>query len=153
MRRRENGPRDSHAHVAPCVRLLDSPIRCGNVRDQPLSRIFAESEIMLALRGERPVKGKRGRCRYGDSCCGCRSLAYYHTGDCRAEAPSCFFEPWDVPARSPHEALQTANTQIFLKRPVTTRPWNRMFGSWGHLGILLLQLKVTLRSLLDTRAL
>jgi len=144
---------NAEGDVAPCVHLLDSPIRCGNVRDQPLSRIYDESEIMLTLRGERPVKGKCGRCRYGDSCRGCRSLAYYQTGDYLGEDPSCFFDPGNVEAHSPHESVQTANTQVFLRRLVTTRPWNRIFGSWGRLGILLLQLKVTLRNLLGTRAL
>jgi hypothetical protein len=108
---------------------------------------------MRTLRGERPVKGKCGRCRYGDSCRGCRSLAYYHTGDVLAEDPSCFFDPKDVEERSPQEAVQSANTRVFLRRLVTTRPWNRIFGSWGRLGVLLLNLKVTLKHLLGTRAL
>jgi hypothetical protein len=108
---------------------------------------------MRTLRGERPVKGKCGRCRYGDSCRGCRSLAYYHTGDVLAEDPSCFFDPAGIEARSPHEAVQTATTRVFLKELVTTRPWSRIFGSWGRLGIWLLNLKFTLKSLLGTRAL
>jgi radical SAM protein with 4Fe4S-binding SPASM domain len=144
---------NAEGDVAPCVHLLDSPIRCGNVREQPLSRIFHESEVMLALRHKRPVKGKCGRCRYGDSCRGCRSLAYYHTGDYLAEDPSCFFEPKDLETRSPHEELQTANTHVFLKRLVRTRPWNRIFGAWGRLGVFLLNVKVTLNSLLGTRSL
>jgi AdoMet-dependent heme synthase len=144
---------NAEGDVAPCIHLLDSPIHCGNVRDQPLSRIYGESEIMLALRGEHPVKGKCGRCRYGDSCRGCRSLAYYHNGDVFAEDPSCFFQPKDVETRSPHEALQTANTRVFLKRLVATRPWNRIFGPWGRLGIFLLNLKFTLKNLLGARAL
>lgn len=144
---------NAEGDVAPCVHLLDSPIRCGNVRDQPLSKIFHASEIMLALRQPRPVKGKCGRCRYGDSCRGCRSLAYYATGDYLAEDPSCFFEPKDRETRSPHETLQTANTHVFLKNLVRTRPWNRIFGSWGRLGVFLLNVKVTLNGLLGTRSL
>ena len=136
---------NAEGDVAPCIHLLDSPVLCGNVRERPLSSIYNQSEIMRALRRERPVKGKCGRCRYGDSCRGCRSLAYYHTGDYLAEDPTCFFEPKDVETRSPHEALQTANTRVFLKQLVTTRPWNRIFGSWGRLGVFLLNLKVTLK--------
>jgi radical SAM protein with 4Fe4S-binding SPASM domain len=144
---------NAEGEVAPCIHLLDSTVGCGNVRDQPLSKIYAEAELMRTLRGERPVKGKCGRCRYGDSCRGCRSLAYYHTGDVLAEDPSCFFDPKDVEERSPQEAVQSANTRVFLRRLVTTRPWNRIFGSWGRLGVFLLNLKVTLKNLLGTRAL
>ena len=144
---------NAEGDVAPCIHLLDTPIGCGNVRDRPLSQIYGETELMRALRGERPVKGKCGRCRYGDSCRGCRSLAYYHTGDVLAEDPSCFFEPKDIETRSPHEPLQTATTNLFLKRLVTTRPWDRIFGSWGRLGIFLLNLKFSLKNLLGTRAL
>jgi radical SAM protein with 4Fe4S-binding SPASM domain len=144
---------NAEGDVAPCIHLLDTPVCCGNVRDQPLSQIYDESEIMRALRGERPAKGKCSRCRYGDSCRGCRSLAYYHTGDFLAEDPTCFFEPKDPETRSRHEPLQTATTNLFLKRLVTTRPWSRIFGSWGRLGVFLLNLKFSLKNLLGTRAL
>ena len=70
-----------------------------------------------------------------------------------AEDPSCFFEPKDRETRSPHETLQTANTHVFLKNLVRTRPWNRIFGSWGRLGVFLLNVKVTLNGLLGTRSL
>jgi radical SAM protein with 4Fe4S-binding SPASM domain len=144
---------NAEGDVAPCIHLLDSAVHCGNVRDRPLSKIYGESPVMLALRGERPVKGKCGRCRYGDSCRGCRSLAYHHSGDVFGEDPSCFFEPQDATTRSPHEGLQTANTQVFLRRLVATRPYNRIFGSWGRLGVFLLNLKFSLKNLLGTRAL
>jgi radical SAM protein with 4Fe4S-binding SPASM domain len=144
---------NAEGDVAPCIHLLDSTVRCGNVRDQPLTKIYDEAELMRTLRGERPAKGKCGRCRYGDSCRGCRSLAYYHSGDVLGEDPSCFFEPDDVGARSRHEPVQTANTQVFMKRLVTTRPWSQMFGSWGRLGVFLLNLKLSLKSLWSTRAL
>jgi radical SAM protein with 4Fe4S-binding SPASM domain len=144
---------NAEGDVAPCIHLLDSPICCGNVRDRRLTEIYDESALMLTLRGERPVKGKCGRCRYGDSCRGCRSLAYYHSGDVLGEDPSCFFEPKGVETRSPHEPLQTATTNVFFKRLVTTRPWNRIFGSWGRLGVFLLNLKFSLKNLLGTRAL
>ena len=141
---------NAEGDVAPCVHLLDSPVRCGNVREQPLSKIFRESEVMLALRRPRPVKGKCGRCRYGESCRGCRAVAYYHTGDYLAEDPSCFFEPQDQATRSPHEDLQTANTHLFMKLLVRNRPWNRLLGSWGRLGLFLLNLKLALKSLSDS---
>jgi radical SAM protein with 4Fe4S-binding SPASM domain len=142
---------NAQGDVAPCVHLLDSPIRCGNVREAPLSRIFAESEILRTLRGERPVKGKCSRCRYGDSCRGCRALAYYHTGDYLAEDPVCFFEPETPETRSPYEELQTRNTRVFLNHVVRHRPWSEIFGSGGRLGVALLDLKARIMDLAGRR--
>ncbi|HOX01538.1 MAG TPA: radical SAM protein [Candidatus Paceibacterota bacterium] len=139
---------NAEGDVAPCVHLLDSPVRCGNVRQQPLSKIFAQSDILRHLRTERPVKGKCGRCRYGNSCRGCRSLAYYHTGDHLAEDPSCFFQPDSIDTRSPHEELQTANTRVFLNHLVQNQPWNDIFGARGRLGVTLLNLKARLNAFL-----
>jgi radical SAM protein with 4Fe4S-binding SPASM domain len=141
---------NAEGDVAPCVHLLDTPVCCGNVRDQPLSKIFAESGIMLALRGERPAGGKCGRCRYGDSCRGCRSLAYYHTGDYLAEDPTCFFEPRSRETRSPYEDLQTANTRVFLSHLAQNRPWSDIFGARGRMGVSLLNLKARLNSFLGS---
>jgi len=138
---------NAEGDVAPCVHLLDSPVCCGNVREQPLSRILAESEIMRILRGERPAKGKCGRCRYGDSCRGCRSLAHYLTGDYLAEDPTCFFDPESPETRSPYEDTQTANTRVFLRHLVRTAPWKDIFGARGRLGVTLLNLKARLQTL------
>jgi radical SAM protein with 4Fe4S-binding SPASM domain len=134
--------------VAPCIHLLDTPVACGNVRERPLSGIFNESGMMPALRGERPVKGKCGRCRYGDSCRGCRALAYYHAGDPLAEDPSCFFDPDDIEERSPYEDMQTANTRVFLNHMAQNRPWSDIFGARGRMGVTLLGLKSKLDTLL-----
>jgi radical SAM protein with 4Fe4S-binding SPASM domain len=139
---------NAEGDVAPCVHLLDSPVCCGNVRERLLSRIFGESEIMLALRGERPAGGKCGRCRYGDSCRGCRSLAYYHTGDYLAEDPTCFFEPLNIETRSPYEAMQTANTRVFLNHLAQNPPWSDIFGARGRMGVTLLNLKARLNTFL-----
>jgi radical SAM protein with 4Fe4S-binding SPASM domain len=137
--------------VAPCVHLLDSPVCCGNVRELLLSKIVAESGIMRALRGERPAKGKCTRCRYGDSCRGCRALAYYHTGDYLAEDPTCFFEPENRKTRSPFEDMQTANTHAFLSHLVRNRPWSDIFGTTGRLGVTLLNFKARLNAFLGSR--
>jgi AdoMet-dependent heme synthase len=142
---------NAEGDVAPCVHLLDSPVHCGNVREQSLSKIFAESEIMHTLRQERPVKGKCARCRYGDSCRGCRSLAYYHTGDYLAEDPSCFFEPESIETRSPYEDVQTANTRVFLSHLIRNRPWNDIFGARGRLGVTLLNLRARINAFMENR--
>jgi radical SAM protein with 4Fe4S-binding SPASM domain len=142
---------NAEGDVAPCVHLLDSPVCCGNVRDQPLSSIFDDSVIMRTLRARRPVKGKCSRCRYGDSCRGCRSLAYYHSGDYLAEDPACFFEPLTPETRSVHEDLQTRNTRVFLNHLVRHRPWSDIFGSRGRLGVTLLGVRDRIRDLVGTR--
>jgi AdoMet-dependent heme synthase len=143
---------NAQGDVAPCVHLLDSPVCCGNVRDQSLSSIFEESAIMRALRGQRPVKGKCSRCRYGDSCRGCRSLAYYHSGDYLAEDPTCFFEPHTPETRSAHEDVQTRNTRVFLNHLVRHRPWSDIFGSRGRLGVTLLNVRARIRELVGVHA-
>jgi radical SAM protein with 4Fe4S-binding SPASM domain len=132
---------NAEGDVAPCVHLLDSPVCCGNVREQPLARILEESAVLSTLRSPRPVKGKCARCRYGDSCRGCRALAYYHGGDYLAQDPACFFEPETEETRSVYEALQTRNTRVFLDHLVHNRPWSDIFGSGGRLGVALLNLK------------
>ncbi|HOF69755.1 MAG TPA: radical SAM protein [Verrucomicrobiota bacterium] len=141
---------NAEGDVAPCVHLLDSPVCCGNVRDQALSRIVAESEIMRVLRGERPARGKCARCRYGDSCRGCRALAYYHTGDYLAEDPTCFFQPDSPATRSPLEETQTANTRLFLNYLAQNRPWRDIFGVHGRLGVTLLNFKAWLNTFLGS---
>ena len=142
---------NAEGDVAPCVHLLDTPVCCGNVREQPLSSILAESEIMRTLRGERPVKGKCGRCRYGDSCRGCRSLAHYLTGDYLAEDPTCFFEPESRETRSPYEEMQTANARLFLSHLVQNPPWSDIFGAQGRLGVTLLNLNARLKAIVGDR--
>ncbi len=138
---------NAEGDVAPCVHLLDSPVHCGNVRERPLSAIYDDSLVMRTLRGERPSGGKCARCRYGDSCRGCRALAFYHTGDYRAEDPTCFFEPEDLATRSPHEELQSRNTRVFLRHLVHHRPWSEIFGTRGRLGVFLLNLRDRIASL------
>lgn len=142
---------NAEGDVAPCVHLLDSPVCCGNVRKQPLSVILAESEIVRTLRGDRPIKGKCGRCRYGDSCRGCRALAHYLAGDYLAEDPTCFFEPESRETRSPYEEMQTANARLFLSHLVQNPPWSDIFGAQGRLGVTLLNLKARLKALVGNR--
>jgi radical SAM protein with 4Fe4S-binding SPASM domain len=113
--------------VAPCVHLLDNGLDSGNVRDLPLSRILRDSPLIKAVRSREGLKGKCGRCRYKQTCGGCRALAYYRTGDCFAEDPTCFFEPVDETTRSEHEEAQNRNTARFLKFIKTHNPWKSFF--------------------------
>ena len=135
----------AEGEVAPCVHLLDTEVRCGNVRERSLLRILEESPILRTLQGQRPSGGKCARCRYGDSCRGCRALAYYHSGDWRAEDPTCFFDPADLSQRSPHEEEQTRNARAFLNYLSRQPPWREIFGTGGRLGLTLLGLREGVR--------
>ena len=113
--------------VAPCVHLLDSEVRCGNVRETPLSKILKENKILKDLRTRETLKGKCGYCRYKQTCGGCRARAYYHTGDYLAEDPTCFFEPEDKKSKSEFEELHNKNVKRFADYIMTTPPWNKLF--------------------------
>lgn len=141
---------NAEGDVAPCVHLLDSPVHCGNVREQPLARILEESEVLRTLRSPRPVKGKCSRCRYGDSCRGCRALAYYHGGDYLAPDPACFFEPETEETRSVYEDAQTRNTRVFLDHLAHNQPWSDIFGAGGRLGVTLLNLRARFTERLES---
>ncbi|MFB3879749.1 MAG: radical SAM protein [Armatimonadota bacterium] len=72
--------------VHPCPYL---PIEAGNVRRQPFSRIWAESDVLLQFRRGAP-EGMCGRCRWGTRCFGCRARAYWASGgNMMAEDPWC----------------------------------------------------------------
>jgi MoaA/NifB/PqqE/SkfB family radical SAM enzyme len=60
--------------------------------DQPLKRIWEDSEILNVLRKKENLKGKCGKCDLRD-CRGCRSLALALTGDYLGEDPHCRYEP------------------------------------------------------------
>jgi radical SAM protein with 4Fe4S-binding SPASM domain len=115
--------------VAPCVHLLDSEVTCGNVRRTPLSEILKSSEILERLRRRDALKGKCGRCKYRDTCGGCRALAYYHHGDYLAEDPTCFFEPENAKAASEHEPVQNENVGTFARFVSSTSPWKEILNS------------------------
>lgn len=113
--------------VTPCVQLLDSGCECGNVRTQRFSEMVAHHPLFQALRTHETLKGKCGRCRYRQTCGGCRALAYYMTGDILAEDPTCFFEPASEAERCPLEAEQTAQLGRFIEYVKYNEPWNLLF--------------------------
>ncbi len=81
----------SHAgDVQPCGYL---PLVAGNVKTDPLSRIWSESPLFNSLRNVNSLGGKCGQCEYRTFCAGCRARAYYETGDFMAEEPFCAYIP------------------------------------------------------------
>jgi radical SAM protein with 4Fe4S-binding SPASM domain len=78
--------------VTPCRRLA---VPIGNVREDSLREIWADSEILEQLRDRRQYKGRCGSCARWAHCRGCRAIAYAHSlsqgkGDILAEDPQCF---------------------------------------------------------------
>jgi AdoMet-dependent heme synthase len=118
---------NAEGDVAPCVQLLDSSVRCGNVREQPLLDILQDNEILASLRTRQALKGKCGICRYKQTCGGCRAMAYYKTGDYLESDPNCFFEPENEATVSEHEALQNKNADVFLDFISSQKPWSLLF--------------------------
>ncbi len=65
------------------------PVSAGNVREQPLSRIYQDSELFRSLRDPARLKGRCGVCEYKSICGGSRARAFAVTGDLQAEDPAC----------------------------------------------------------------
>lgn len=77
--------------LTPCRRL---PVPIGNVRNDSIRQVWAESPVLNALR-DRKRYGRCGRCRHWAICRGCRAIAYAWqaaTGreDYLADDPQCF---------------------------------------------------------------
>jgi len=72
--------------VYPCTFL---PIKVGNIREQNLTDIWRNSEVLNTLRQRQALKGKCGGCDFRESCGGCRGRAYACTGDFLETDPVC----------------------------------------------------------------
>lgn len=69
------------------------PLVAGNVREAPLTTIYATAPLLRALRDGAARDGRCGRCEYTDTCGGSRAQAFARTGDPLAADPSCPYEP------------------------------------------------------------
>ena len=69
------------------------PLSAGNVTSQPLSDVYCDSPLFVALRDSSKLKGKCGRCPARNVCGGSRARAYAMTGDLFAPDPCCAYEP------------------------------------------------------------
>jgi len=73
--------------VFPCRRF---PVSIGNLLNDPLRKIWEESDLLEKLRRKENLKGKCGSCGIAN-CRGCRSLTLALTGDYLAEDPHCSY--------------------------------------------------------------
>ena len=72
--------------VYPCPLLR---VSCGNITSGHIAELWKESQLINALKN-RMVKGQCGECTMKEQCGGCRSLAFYFTGDYLASDPQCW---------------------------------------------------------------
>ncbi len=108
---------NAEGEVSVCPVLLDS-LRAGNVREKPLDRLVAESELFAKILDRGQLKGKCSDCRYQYTCGGCRAMAYYHTGDYMNEDPTCFFDPVD---RNTVSEYEEETNRMFKKYLIVAR--------------------------------
>jgi len=71
------------------------PFAGGNVRSEPLSKIYRESPVFQQLRDADLLGGKCGACEFRHICGGSRARAYALTGDPMGEEPCCSYVPKD----------------------------------------------------------
>ena len=76
--------------VFPCGYL---PSSSGNIRREPLQKIWNNSPLFESLRSPDLLTGRCGACEYRVICGGCRARGYYAHGDVLAEEPYCAYEP------------------------------------------------------------
>jgi heme b synthase len=76
--------------VQPCGYL---ELSAGDIKEQPFSRIWRQSELFKRLRDPDLLGGKCGICEYRKVCGGCRARAYEVSGDEMAEEPLCLYQP------------------------------------------------------------
>jgi radical SAM protein len=69
------------------------PLSGGNVREEPLSTIYRESQLFKELRDTSKLEGKCGACEFKEICGGSRSRAKALTGNPHAEEPCCSYIP------------------------------------------------------------
>jgi len=69
------------------------PIVAGNVRMEPLWKIYRDSKVFAAVRDVNNFEGKCGYCEFRKICGGSRARAYVHTGNPTASDPFCPYQP------------------------------------------------------------
>jgi radical SAM protein with 4Fe4S-binding SPASM domain len=81
--------------VTPCP-LLGDHVAGGNVLNEDLEQILFHSDLFKRIVSRENFGGKCGKCKYRFTCGGCRTMAYFQTGDVFGEDPTCFIEDLTV---------------------------------------------------------
>ncbi|MCS6798884.1 MAG: TIGR04053 family radical SAM/SPASM domain-containing protein [Myxococcota bacterium] len=69
------------------------PIACGDVRREPIERIYRRAPLLVRLRDPDALRGKCGACEYRKLCGGSRARAYAVHGDPLGPDPACAYVP------------------------------------------------------------
>jgi AdoMet-dependent heme synthase len=73
------------------------PIAAGNVRGEPLGKIYRESPLFQALRDLHRLTGRCALCEFAPVCGGSRSRAYATAEDPLGDDPLCGYQPGSFP--------------------------------------------------------
>jgi radical SAM protein with 4Fe4S-binding SPASM domain len=98
--------------VTPCPYM---GVVAGNVRQQSLTEIWQDSQVLKRLRDPDELKGRCGSCEYKELCGGCRCRAHAGFGDYLAEDPACPHVPTGVPLDN-HQVVWSEEAQARLDR-------------------------------------
>ncbi|PKP22325.1 MAG: hypothetical protein CVU05_04445 [Bacteroidetes bacterium HGW-Bacteroidetes-21] len=77
--------------VSPCP-LLSDHVSGGNVLTTDLKDILFKSELFTRIVDRNNFKGKCGTCKNNYTCGGCRTYAYFLSGDVYESDPTCFID-------------------------------------------------------------
>ena len=69
------------------------PLRAGNIREEPVARIYRDSPLFRSLRDADGLGGKCGACPFRSVCGGSRARAWAATDDPTSEDPGCAYVP------------------------------------------------------------
>ncbi len=80
--------------VMPCVGVT---LPLGNIRQQPLAGILADSEVIADLRRhQETIQGPCGECEKAATCYGCRGAAFQLTGNYLGSDPLCWHNQGEI---------------------------------------------------------
>lgn len=107
--------------VTPCPYL---PEFGGNLKQETLSDVWANSELFKKTRQRDELGGRCGSCEFNSSCGGCRARAYGVTNDLLAEDPLCSYQPGALPEAK--EALSQPSVEYgaLLEAPEVPITWD-----------------------------
>ena len=63
----------------------------GNVREQPLAKIYKENKVLIDMREQTKLNGACGLCKFKTICGGCRARAFAVNKDYMSTDPNCKF--------------------------------------------------------------
>ena len=104
--------------VTPCPYL---PLFAGNLRTEPLTDLWKESEPFVTIRRRTSLEGRCGECEFSAHCGGCRAHAYGTTGNYMGEDPRCPYQPGTLP-QAAQLALPSTVVQ-YGQEPACTMAW------------------------------